>query len=597
MVNDLKDLLRFALQEQSHADDCAPASRYRELLAAQPERWEEIYLFATALLQSKRFGEAIEILGQLVEVRPDLPDVHNNLGVAYQALGDSHRASRAYHEAIALRSDFDRACLNLGRLNEQQGSLLEAEHWYRRSAELKPGERSYWLHLAGALGKQNKWDETERILRRTADAEPENLDLQVNLAYALIQRECLEEAAGIYERVLSRQPHYHQIQSNLAFVRERQGRFDDALTATRRAIELCPDYSEAYNNLGIVLRSLHRLHEACDAFRKAIDLRPDFPLAEFNLGTTLLLAGDYAGGWKGYRHYWQIGGAVAPACNLPEWNGTPIPGKRLLVYADQGFGDTIQFARFLFDCRERSAARVVFSCPPTLVGLFASLAGPDVVVSSDEPLPECDFQVPLASLPGLLGVTIDSAAVSVPYLCPARELRPEIVKLLQQGAPGAVRIGLVWQGNPKQTRDFVRSCPVEKLVPLFRSEGITFFSLQIVDPGGLDFEQLELKSPVVDVGSALADFAETAAVLNRLDLIITVDTATAHLAGALGRPVWTLLCHTPDWRWHLKRSDSPWYPTMRLFRQPRYGDWDSVVAAVDDALKTRVLSGKENLLK
>jgi Flp pilus assembly protein TadD len=597
LVNDLRELLQSALKQQEGAEASTPVRHHEDVLAAQPERWEELYLFGTALLQSRRFPEAIEIFRQLAHVRPDHPDVHNNLGVAYQALGEYDRASRAYREAIGLRSDYDRACLNLGRLKEHQGALAEAEQWYRRGAELKPGVRTHWLHLAGALGKQSKWAEAERVLRQTVDVEPENLDLWVNLAYALIQRERLEEAAAIYQRVLAQRPAYHEVHSNLAFVRERQGRFDEALSATRCAIELRPDYPEAYNNLGIVLRSLHHLDEACEAFRKAVALRADFPLAEFNLGTTRLLAGDYVGGWPGYRYAWRIVEEVPPARNLPEWNGVPIPGKNLHVYADQGFGDTIQFARFLSACRERSAAQIVFSCQPALVALFADLPGVDAILASDEPVPDCDFQVPLASLPGLLGVRIQSVGIGVPYLSSPRKLRPEIAALFKQDDHNAVRIGLVWQGNPKQTRDIVRSCPLEKLEPLLYRNRARFYSLQTGEPGRLQIDNLELTHRLTDVGGALGNFTDTAAVLNQLDLVITVDTATTHLAGALGRPVWTLLCHTPDWRWHLNRSDSPWYPTMRLFRQPRYGDWDSVVTAVDDSLKTCLLSEKKNFAK
>jgi Flp pilus assembly protein TadD len=596
LVNDLRELLQSALKQQERAEASTPVS-HDEVLAAQPARWEEYYLFGTVLLQSRQFPEAIKIFRQLAQVRPDHPDVHNNLGVAYQALGEFDRASRAFLDAIGLRSDFDRAYLNLGRLKEQQGALAEAEQWYRRGAELKPGVRTHWLHLAGALGKQRKWAEAERVLRQTVDVDPDNLDLQVNLAYALIQRERLEEAAAIYHRVLAQRPGYHEIYSNLAFVRERQGRFDEALSSTRRAIELRPDYPEAYNNLGIVLRSLHRLDEAGEAFRKALELRSDFPLAAFNLGTTRLLAGDYASGWPGYRYARRIAEEVAPPRDLPEWNGVPIPGKSLLIYADQGFGDTIQFARFLSACRERSAAQIIFFCQSALIGLFADLPGVDVLLANDEPVPDCDFQVPIASLPGLLGARIESVGIGVPYLSSPRKLRPELAALFEQGDRDAVRIGLVWQGNPKQMRDIVRSCPLEKLEPLLNTNRARFFNLQTGEPGRLQINELKLKDRLTDVGGTLGNFADTAAVLSQLDLVITVDTATAHLAGALGRPVWTLLCHTPDWRWHLSRNDSPWYPMMRLFRQPRYGDWDSVVTAVGDALKMGLLSEKMNFAK
>lgn len=582
MVDELRELLRAAMDDQRRGEFAAAEVKYRAIVAARPELWDAAYLHGTALMQLGRFAEAIEVFRRLVQVRPDLPDVQNNLGVAYQALGDWDRAAVAYQAALNLRGDFDRACFNLGRLAEQRGLFADAENWYRRAAELKPADANYWFHLAGALGKQNKWDEAERVLRQTVEADPENLDHRVNLAYALIQRERLEEAAEIYQHVLARRPDYHEVHSNLAFVRERQGRFDEALAAAQRAIELRPDYAEAFNNLGMILRSLHRLDEACRAFRNALERQPDFALGEFNLGTTLLLAGDYAAGWSGYRQHGRIGGTAAAAPGLPEWDGRPIPGKRLLVYADQGFGDTIQFARFLPLCRDQSEARIVFSCQPPLLGLFAGLAGVDELLGRGTPGPECDIQVALASLPRLLGVTIESAATGGPYLRPPSELRPELADRLRRGPADALRVGLVWQGNRQQTRDVVRSCPLEKLLPLLKSEAATFFSLQTEEIGRRSIAELHLEERLIDLGVALRDFRETAAVVERLDLVITVDTGTAHLAGALGRPVWTMLCHTPDWRWHLSRRDSPWYPTMRLFRQPRWGDWDSVVAEIQN---------------
>jgi hypothetical protein len=375
-------------------------------------------------------------------------------------------------------------------------------------------------------------------------------------------------------------------------VRERQGRFDEALAAAQRAIELRPDYPDAFNNLGMVFLSMHRLDEACGAFRRALALKPDFVLAEFNLGTTLLLAENYAAGWSGYRHHGRLGEPAASGPALPEWNGRPIPGKCLLVFADQGFGDAIQFARCLPNCRTQSEARTVFCCQPALVRLFSGLPGPDEIVA-DEPLAAaaaeaaCDFQIPLASLPGLLGVTIETAGIGVPYLWPPDDMRSDLADVLGRAPANALRVGLVWQGNPRQTRDAVRSCPLQKLLPLLESDRVTFFSLQTDEKGRNQIAELRVGDRLIDVGGSLRDFAETAAVLARLDLLITVDTATAHLAGALGRPVWTMLCHTPDWRWHLKRSDSPWYPTMRLFRQPCWGDWDSVVAEIRDCLARR----------
>jgi len=587
LVDDLATLLQSAMNEQRRGEISPAIEKYRQIVAACPEQWDVLYLQGTALLQLGRHAEAIEIFEKVAALRPQLADVHNNIGVAYQALGNLERAARAFETAVSLPGEIDRACLNFGRLKEQLGSFAEAEALYRRATQIKPSERNYWLHLAGALGKQNKWIEAEVVLRQAVESDRNNLDLGINLAYALIQREQLEEAADVYLHVLARRPDYHEVHANLAFVRERQGRFEEALSSAQRAIELKPDYAEGYNNLGTILRSMHRLDDALWALQKAVELKPTFALAEFNLGTTQLLAGDYAHGWTGYRQYARVGESTPCDSNLPEWDGSPIPGKRLLVFADQGFGDTIQFARLLIDCRRQSAARIVFCCQAPLVGLFDGWTEVDELFATGSNTAPCDFQVSLATLPGLLGVRVETAAAGVPYLHSHRELRSEIATMLRQGPVDALRVGLVWQGNPVQRRDVVRSCPLRKLLPLFEMPASKFISLQTAERGRSQISEIEPAARLVDIGNALTDFSETAAVISALDLIITVDTATAHLAGALGRPVWTMLCHTPDWRWHLHRCDSPWYPSMRLFRQPKWGDWDSVVREIQTCLQRR----------
>jgi tetratricopeptide (TPR) repeat protein len=584
LVHDLATLLQSAINEQRRGETLSAVDKFQQVSAARPEQWDVLYLQGTALLQLGRHVEAIETFEKVVGLRPQLADAHNNIGVAYQALGDFERAACAFETAVGLPGEIERACLNFGRLKEQLGLFAEAEALYRRATQIKPTERIYWLHLAGALGKQNKWSEAEVVLRQAVESDRNNLDLSINLAYALIQREQLDSAADVYLHVLARRPDYHEVHANLAFIRERQGRLDEALSSAQRAIELKPDYAEGYNNLGTILRSMHRLDGAVRAFEKAAELNPTLALAEFNLGTAHLLAGDYEQGWAGYRQYTRVGESSPFDSNLPEWDGRPIPGKRLLVYADQGFGDTIQFARFLVGCRRQSAARIVFCCQASLAGLFAGWSGVDELLVTGSQIPPCDLQVPLACLPSLLGIRIETAAAGMPYLHSRGELRSEIASMLRQGPVDALRIGLVWQGNPAQRRDVVRSCPLRKLLPLLGTPGSVFFSLQTGEHGRAQISELGLAERLVDVGKALSDFSETAAALSALDLIITVDTATAHLAGALGRPVWTMLCHTPDWRWHLDRADSPWYPTMRLFRQPKWGDWESVVREIQTCL-------------
>jgi Flp pilus assembly protein TadD len=489
-----------------------------------------------------------------------------------------------------LNPDFDLAHANLGRLLESAGRFAEAETSFRRAVGIKRAESSYRLQLAGVLGRQGKWREAASVLQEGSDAAPQSIELRMNLAAALVQQERLDEAASVYRIVLTMRPDFAEAHGSLAFVLERQGHLCDALVAAERAVELRPDYAEGFNNLGTVLRSLHRLDDACGAFRRAIEINAGFALAEFNLGTTLLLACRYTEGWVGYSRHARVAGTAAPGPSSTEWDGRPIPGRRLLVYADQGLGDTLQFARFLPVCKERSQARVVFRCQPPLRRLFAGHDGVDELSTNEEGSPSFDLHIPLASLPGLFSVTIDQVGRGVPYLRPPVTVPerpaalPERIDQLITNERVGRRIGLVWQGNPQQARDVVRSCPLEKLLPLLEIPDICFCSLQTDAFGRSQLAASPAAGRLPDVGGLLRDFADTAAVLRRLDLLITVDTAIAHLAGALGRPVWTLLCHTPDWRWHLNRSDSPWYPTMRLFRQPEWGDWQSVVEQIRTAL-------------
>jgi hypothetical protein len=326
-------------------------------------------------------------------------------------------------------------------------------------------------------------------------ANPADVEWQTGLGYALTRQERLDEAATLYEEILRAQPEFVELHNNLSYISERRGRLEEAVASAERALELRPEYADGYNNLGTAFRSQHRLDDACEAYQKALGLQPEFPLAEFNLGTTHLLAGRYGEGWAGYERRAETLPTPPRRFDKPRWGGEPLSGRTLFVVADQGFGDTFQFARFLSEVKARSQARVILECQSDVKSLLQGMTDVDVVVSDEEPTPEFDCWISLTNLPGLFDVELDTLPADVPYLVSEAEAMTE------------------------------------------------------------------------------------------LDLIITVDTATAHLAGALGRPVWALLCHTPDWRWHLDRDDSPWYPTMRLFRQPSWGDWGSVISEVTNALR------------
>lgn len=393
----------------------------------------------------------------------------------------------------------------------------------------------------------------------------------------------LEEAAETYERLRRFWPHDPRLLCNLSYLYEQLGRLELAAARAWEAIQLQPHMADAWNNLGMALRERHELSAAEAAFAHAVHLLPGHTLSAFNLATTQLLRGDYAAGWAGYEARCDLLEAPGPAVKLPRWRGQPIAGQTLVVWSDQGLGDAIQFVRFLPEIRARSGAVVRLAAPAALATLLQRIPGSDEVCAVSDIGAAGDWQIPLGSLAGVLGVTLSDLPWRERYLPAFAEPGRATPRPLAD-ARRELHVGLVWQGNPQQGRDFVRSCALRDLLPLSMAPGVRWHSLQVGRNVPEQLRSVAGEWSIADLGGGLRDLAETAAVVERLDLVVTVDTSVAHLAGALGRPVWTLLGHTPDWRYGLTGAACPWYPTMRLFRQPRRGDWCAVAREVAEAL-------------
>ena len=355
------------------------------------------------------------------------------------------------------------------------------------------------------------------------------------------------------------------------------------------AIGLKPDYAEAHNNLGATLQKQCEFDEAMAGYDRAIELKPDYAEAHFNRSLLLLLTGNFKEGWPEYE--WRLRKKDNYCLNIqqPRWDGSPLNGRNILVHAEQGYGDAIQFARYL-PLVKAKGGNVILECRKVLTRLLKGVAGVDKI---SEPLSDksqniqFDLHVPLLSLPGIFNTTLDTIPSDVPYIKPDPELVSQWnVKL---GRNGDFKIGIVWAGSKTYKNNLSRSCLLSDFVSLAKIPGVTFCSLQKESaskeahnpPGGMKITNLD---------KGLNDFADTAAVIANLDLVISVDTAVVHLAGAIGKPVWTLLPFAPDWRWLLNRDDSPWYPSMRLFRQTKPNDWDGVFEQVKDALLKKLAS-------
>jgi tetratricopeptide (TPR) repeat protein len=518
---------------------------YTRILKARRDHFDALHLLGLLKHQSGKAGEAYRLISAALAVNPRSADARSNLGLALHALRRDADALASFDQALALDPDHVEA------LNNRGMALLTLE---------RPAE---------ALAT------FERLLA----VSPRHLEGQVNRANALLVLGRVDEAIARYDAVLAAHPRHAGAQFNRGNALVRRDRLAEAIAAYDRAIALVPGYVKAHNNRGNALRALNRNREALASYAKAIASEKDFADAHLNEAHALLTLGDFARGFPAYEWRWKVAD-IAPhrrTFRQPLWLGErAIGGKTILLHAEQGFGDTIQFVRYAKPLA-RSGANVVLEVPPALKDLMADIDGAAHVLARGETLPPFEVHCPLASLPLALKTEPAGIPAEIPYLAaPPERLAKWRARMDALARP---RVALAWSGSAVHANDRNRSIALSRLQPLWSSDGVSFVSVQR-DPREDDARTLADVPQLTHLGGELVDFADAAAVLALADLVISVDSALAHLAGALGRPVWILLPFAPDWRWMLDREDSPWYPTARLFRQPSPGDWDSVIGRV-----------------
>ena len=471
---------------------------------------------------------------------------------------------------------------------QKQGRIDQAISLYLRALAFNPGDASAFRCLGTAYKTRKQLDLAAACFRRAVELCPAFPEAWNNLGNTLAEQHDDSAAAECFERAFAVQPHFAGAYFNFAQAVGRLGRFDEAIAACRRAVELSPRSAEFYNGLGMLLYDARHVDQAVEAYDQAVRLRPDFAPARYNRSHAWLLLGDYERGWPEYEWRWKLPTASLPPFPQTRWDGSCEPERTILLDAEQGLGDTIQFARYIPLVKNR-VGQVVLRCQKPLVPLLAAMPGVDRIVSQDEPTGEFDLWCPLLSLPVFFSPTLAEVPRRVPYLREDRSLSAFWQARLDR--IGALRVGIHWQGNPAYPKDRFRSIPIGCFEPLARVPGVCLISLQ----KGSGREQLESRASafsVVDLNLSLDEihgpFLDTAAILRCLDLVVTSDTSLAHLAGALGIETWLAAPSVPDWRWLLDREDSPWYPTLRLFRQSRPGEWGSVFArmAAEIAFRT-----------
>ena len=555
------------------------------LLAEHPDHLDGLHLRGVLLIQAGRHADAIALLQQVVARAPALALAHKNLGAAFHAAGRAAEAEPCYRGALALAPELAEAHNLLGQLLTETGRPGDAVAHLRAAVRLAPADAEAANNLGNALQSLGDLDGAIASYHAALIARPAFALAHSNLGSALQRRGALEAAVANYRAALSLAPDSAIAHGNLAGLLGELGDTDGALAHFQRALALEPASATIHMSLGSTLYDLGRLDDAIAAYRSALELRPDFARARLNLAFALLKTGDFARGWQAYRARWDTGELDHLRARLagPPWRGDDPAGRTILLYGEQGLGDLIQFCRYapLLQARGARVVLLVDGSWQPLRALLASLAGVARLADTSAAAAPYDCHASVLDLPGLLGTTLASIPAEIPYLAadPVRRARWRA----RLGAPRGLRVGLVWAGGTRFAKEHLRSPRLAPLLTLLGLPGIEWIALQKGD-GRRDLEACALPPGVVDLGPELDDFADTAAVMAELDLVISSCTAPAHLAGALGRPVWVMLPVMADWRWLTERADSPWYPTMRLFRQVRCGDWTPVVDQLGAAL-------------
>ena len=601
----LLDDLAAALALHRDGRLAAAEAGYRRVLDAEPRQPLALHLLGVLLLATHRAEQAAALLRQAAAVRPDNTETLLALADACAAAGDRAEAIERYGALLADHPHHTGALVNLANALRDAGDHAGAIAACRRALAIAPALLQAHLTLGSALLAGEQVEAAIAAYRGAIACAPGSAPAQIGLATALMRAERGEAALAAASRALALAPGMTEAEYIHGAALRAARRFDAAVAALRRlvaqepgharahlalgnahadldqfaraehhqriAVALDPALAEAHVSLGFLLAGCGRLAEAIAACDAAIGLRPDFARAYWNRSFASLLAGDFEHGWEDYEWRKRHDRFAVDFLSLPgpEWQGEPLAGRTLLVHAEQGLGDTIQFARYLPLLAERGA-RVVLACAPPLIPLLRRLPGVALTVPKTAAFPPYDLWVDQMSLPRLFGTRPDTIPAPGGYLR-ADRARP---------AGPRPFVGIVWAGNPGHSNDSRRSMPVGALAPILALPGIDWVSLQ-VGPAAADITG---RFGIADRSATLTDFAKTAALIETLDLVVAVDTSTAHLAGAMGWPVWVMLPFAPEWRWMIDRTDSPWYASMRLFRQASPGDWAGVAHRIAAAL-------------
>ncbi len=588
-MNNINDILREAIKHDNSGDLRKADALYLKVADAYPENVELLFRIGTLKLRLRDFDNAVSFLRKSARLKPDYAEAHNNLGNAFLMQKMYPEAVKNYDTALKIDANIAEAHNNKGVAFRKLNKPGEAVGCFQQALRIRPDYAGAYNNMGAALKDLGEFEAAVVSIQLALSLNPDHVEALNNLGVCFRSMGKFEEAVATLKKAVELKPDYAEAHNNLGSALRNIGKLDEALASFHNAQKFKPQYVEAFNNLGLILRDKGKLDDAIACYNNGLNIDPENIDVKWNKSIALLLKGDYNHGWPEYETRFARRGSTAKIFPKPRWDGSPFKGKTVFVHAEQGYGDTFQFARFLPLIKDLGGS-VVFECQKGLAPLLNTIKGFDKIVEKNDGFAssnEFDMHAPLLSLPGLLNVSLDNLPSKTPYIFTDSELTSQWHARLNSNAEGTFKVGIAWTGNPQHENDFNRSCPLSVFKPLSEIKGLTLFSLQKNETPSKINEDFQT-GKIIDLADDLNSFSDTASVIANLDLVVAVDTAVVHLAGAMGKETWTLLPFSPDWRWLLNRNDSPWYPQMQLFRQPNLGDWETVIRNIVEELKKRV---------
>jgi tetratricopeptide (TPR) repeat protein len=552
------------------------------VLEVAPGHVDSLLFLGDICRRGRRYDQAKRHLQAILDVDPLNVKARMGLGACHYEQGDYIQASMLYSEVLQQNLESTQTNYSLGLCYLKREKWVDAESYLQAAINLNAEHWDAYANLGFVFFQQGRLDRAIDLLHSAVDQAPIHPQLYLNYAFALSAKGEFEEAIRIQQAALGFPEHDAEAYSNLAYYYGELDEMDQARDWAEKAVTLRPEYVDGLNNLAHALRSLGKSDEALAVYEKSIGLAPDLPDAHWGKSLALLSLGRFKEGWQEYEWRWRMKN-VMPGEKMPgeEWQGEDISDKTLLLYQEQGLGDMIHFVRYA-PLLEGHCSQIILAMPRNLKRLFEGVRGVSAVVCEGE-TPPYDVALPIMSLPRILGTTMQTIPAEVPYLAPIEADVKRWREKFSNGQAG-IRVGLVWAGGAAFKGNKQRSMSLPQFAVLGEIPGVNFYSLQ-KGPSAEEMKNPPAGIQVVDWTDELGDFAETAAFISQLDLVIAVDTAVAHLAGAMGKAVWTLVPASSDFRWLVDREDSPWYPTMRLFRQKERGNWPEVMLRVASELR------------